>query len=263
MLKSALASSSILAVSALAAMGGDGFTYTSGFEDPAFPNSLGEVAGTDGWAINSGVTDLSFVVSSWSSGFAPASQAAGFGGYFSNPGAPGTVVDLTHPVSILLTSVTFDVDFAVMGADAFPGQDALSWVFAGSSNPLLRVAFEPPGGAGDLELAWYDNSGTRHLISPVSQDIFYDSSYHLNVAFSASGVDAAFVATLTGTGSVAFSGSLPGEGKTVLTDVGARLTVIDGSDSFLVFDNFSAVPEPQSACLVFLAFAGLSLRRRR
>jgi hypothetical protein len=174
-------------------------------------------------------------------------------------------VDLTHQVSIDLPTLAFAVDFAVIPSDLMPGQDSFGFsISTGSlSEPLIRIAFEPPGGNGDLEIAWYDNLGTRNLITPDSQDIFYNGTYKLNLDFAPSGADAAFTGSISGTNSASFSGVLIGHAGTTVESIGADFDVIDNADNYMVFDNFVAVPEPQSAAMLILSFSLCLLRRRR
>ncbi len=245
----------------------------TGFENPPFapydgvdPES-GQIAGTDGWSINNSVVAVSFVVDAWDpdgAGSSPFTQAAGLGGLFDSPGA-GENVDLTQQVSLGLNSLVFAVDFAVVPADLFPGQDAFGFTIssASASEPLMRVAFEPPGGNGDLEIAWYDNLGNRNLITPESQDIFYNGTYSLSLDFTESGADAAFTGSLSGTNSASFSGVLAGQSGTTVNSVGADFDVVDDADNYMVFDNLVVIPEPQSAVLLMVSFSLCLLRRRR
>ncbi|MGI9243822.1 MAG: PEP-CTERM sorting domain-containing protein [Verrucomicrobiales bacterium] len=269
-----IASIATLMGSLLAAHGASAAGYMTGFENPPFAPydgvdpASGQIAGTDGWTINTPVVAVSFVVDSWDpdgSDPIPASQAAGLGGYFDTPGADANV-DLSKQVALGLSSLVFAVDFAVIAStDLFPGQDSFGFSITSASfpEPLMRVAFEPPGGNGDLEIAWYDNAGNRNLITPESQDIFYNGTYNLSLEFAASGADVSFSGNLSGTNSEAFSGTLTGLSGALVDSIGADFDVIDDADNYLVFDNFMAVPEPQSAMLLLLSGSLCLLRRRR
>jgi hypothetical protein len=253
-------------------------TYSSDFEgfDP-----FGDVAPNDGWSIDDPLSEdgISFIQENFDtdgvSGPSLPSQAGAIGGFWNSPGddvspVAGTQVNLTHPVSIPLTSFRFDVDFTITGSSvSFPGVDNFGWSFLSDSaplTPLLRVAFEAPGIGGDLEIAWYDNLGNRNLITPISQDIAYLTNLHLQVVFSPNGADADFTATISSMNSFTFSGSLIGEGSTTVDDFGADFDVQtlgnSAGDNVMIFDNLSAVPEP-SATLLLLPGLLVLLRRRR
>lgn len=263
-----------LAGSLLAAHAASAVSYMTDFENPPFlpfdgvDPASGQIAGTDGWQINSSVNAISFVVDLWDpdgGGPMPGTQAAGLGGYFDTPG-DGESVNLTHQVALNLSSLAFAVDFAVASSsNLFPGQDSFGFSISTATlpEPLLRVAFEPPGGNGDLEIAWYDNAGNRNLITPISQDIFYGGTYKLSLDFAASGADAAFTGSISGSNSASFSGVLAGFSGASVDSIGADFDVIDNADNYLVFDNFTAVPEPQSAVLLIFGFSLCLLRRKR
>jgi hypothetical protein len=236
-------------------------TYTSDFEEPTF-DPFGDVAGMDGWVIDSGVEGISFLQPY------VGSQAGAIGGSIDTPGGPGTQVNLTHAVSIPLTSFVFDVDFSVIGSSlSFPGVDNFGWSFLTDSaplTPLLRIAFEKPGGVGDLQINWYDNTGA---LTNTTDDIQYNSELHLNVAFSPNGADADFIISLTGGNTTTYVGTLVGAGSEVVETLGADFDVQVGGDgdNFMVFDNLAAteaIPEP-SATLLLLPGLFVLLRRRR
>lgn len=236
-------------------------TYSGDFEAPPFglPNS--PIHGIDGWVADEPVgslsgDDLSFVVG-WNG-----SQSAGLGGAFDSPGAGS--VNLDHNVAMSLSGSSFSVDFAVISPLFAPGADTFGFSFLGSSGDLFKIAFEAPGGAtGDLEIAWY-NGATRNVLTPISYDIFYDSTYSLTVSFTDDGTDALFNANLmAGASSTPFSGAITGQAAASLTGIGADYTVVDDGDSYLVFDNIVMVPEPQSWLLTMACLCGALLRRRR
>lgn len=244
-------------------------TYTTGFEEPTF-DPFGDVGGSDGWTIDNTVPGISFLnpFDADGAGGNPASQAGALGGSVDSPGPAGTQVNLMHPVIIPLTSFRFDVDFAVIGSGAsFPGIDNFGWSFMGDSNavtPLLRIAFEAPGGNGDLEIAWYDNLDTRHVLAP-SMDVFYGSTNHLSVAFSQSGGDAAFTATISSLNAVGFSGVLAGEAATTVTDIGVNFDVAaagGNGNNFIILDNLAAIPEANSILLLLVGLLGFARRHR-
>jgi hypothetical protein len=171
-------------------------------------------------------------------------------------------VTLTQPVSRSLSGTSFSVDFSVKAPQFVIASDSFGFTFLGSSGQLFKIAFEAPGGGtGDLEIAWYDGAA-RNVIMPMSLDIFYDSTYTLNVDFTDNGTDAMFSADLFSVTSTMFSGTLTGQASAALTDFGAEYTVVDDGDSFLTFDNISVVPEP-STSLLMLGFASIALLRRR
>lgn len=238
--------------------------YTTDFESPEFGDPFGQVAGTGEWVIDNGISDLSFIVSSWDpdgGGPLPASQAAGLGGFYDSPGAAGTEVNLTRAVSLGLDSAEFDVDFTVIAPTAsFPGVDTYGFSFKSPTSDLLRIAFEPSDGAGDLELFWYDEADTKHSIL---KDIMFYGTYHLSVDFHRSGVDSMFEAAVTGTNAINFSGILAGQAGATLTAIGADFDVVGDGDGFLTFDNLSVVPEPNTGLLLLVSALCSCVRRRR
>lgn len=237
-------------------------TYISGFEAPTYNHAL-DLAGQDGWAINDATGNLS-AFSLWNG-----SYAGYLGGLYSSPSILN--VDLTHSFSTPVAGTVFDVDFDIEGSSTtYPNRDAFGWSFKSGPVDVLRVAFEP-GLPTRMEVAWYDSANVRHLLTPVSQDIFYNGKYHLQVSFSSSGVDALFNATLTGANSFSWNGTLPGAGSSNFTAFGADFDVLgatgaDAGDNFMLFDGLSianAIPEPASSFLGAALAAGLLLRRFR
>ena len=243
-------------------------SYSTGFEEPTF-DPLGDVAGNDGWMINSTVPGISFLNPYDADGIGgnPSSQAGALGGSIDTPGGLGTQVDLTHDVEISLTDFQFNVDFAVLGSsEGFPGADDFGFTLFNGGSELFRVAFETPAtGLGDLEIVWYDNVGTRNPLDP-GMAIQYGSANNLIVGFSpdGGGADAAFSATISSLNSVTFGGTLIGEGMTTVDSIGVDFDVqtpVSAGDNFIIFDNLAAtsadVPDTGSTLALFLSGVAL------
>lgn len=237
-------------------------TFLAGFEAPTYNHAL-NLAGQNGWGINDSTIDLS-TFALWNG-----SYAGYIGGTYSAPAILN--VDLTHSFDAPVGGTVFDVDFDIEASSASnPNRDSFGWSFKSGATDVLRLAFEP-GLPTRLEVAWYDNANVRHVLTPISQDIFYGGKYHLNVSFSTSGADALFSATLTGTNSFSWNGTLLGAGSSYLTAFGADFNVLgatgdDAGNNFMIFDGLSIinpVPEPSSAFLGAAFAAGLLLRRKR
>jgi hypothetical protein len=93
--------------------------------------------------------------------------------------------------------------------------------------------------------------------------VFYDATYHLNVGFSVYGADVVFDAKIIGTNWINFSGTLTGQAAAAVSAVGVDFDVMGDGDSFIAFDNLSAIPDPRSTFLVVIGIAGLLAHRRR
>lgn len=137
------------------------------------------------------------------------------GGRWSTPNVgnpPG--VELTHPVSMPLAGASFSSEFAISHTQ-LPGtsRDKFGWSFKSGAADLVRVAFEPDVNPAKLEVVWYDPQGVRQTIPAANRALSYDSIYRLQVAFTASGPDAAFSAeVIPGVGpSLSFTGILAGQ----------------------------------------------------
>lgn len=227
------------------------------FSDPPFDNSppdFGEIAGTDGWTTNEPTADFSFIVD-WNG-----TQAAGLGGAFVAPTLPD--VNLSHAVTRPLVGTTLSLDFSITAAEFAPGKDNFGFSLSADSGTLMSVAFESPGGVGDLEIAWYDSAGTRSTLAP-SLDVLYGTTYSLTITFDLSGADVTFDASLASSNTQMWSGTLAGQASSQISSFSANYEMVDDSDSFLIFDNLNVIPEPQSGVLCLVAGAIGLLRRRR
>ena len=251
-----------VALGLLGTQGSYAASFVSGFEPPSYV-PFTELVPQDGWTINDPTADLSYIVS-WNG-----SNAGLVGGLLSAPAILN--VDLIHSFAAPLDGTNFDVDLSVQPSSASnPNRDAFGWSFKSGASDIMRVAFEP-GIPGRLEIAWYDNANVRHVLTPISQDIFYNSPYHLSISFSSSGPDAQFNASLFGTNAVAWSGNLPGAGGASLTTFAADFDVrgatgINAGDNYMLFDGVSItnpIPEPAGALLAGVFCIGLVLRRKR
>ena len=238
-------------------------TFSDDFEAPPYGGVNSPIHGINGWVADKPVGDLSgddlSFVATWNG-----SQSAGLGGAFDTPSGTTGAVNLDHSISRSLSDTSFSVDFAVIAPVFEIGADTFGFSFLGSSGDLFRIAFEAPGGvSGDLEVAWYDGA-TRNVLTPISLDIFYGSTYTLTVDFSDSGADTLFSADIiAGAVSTPFGGTITGTAGAGLTGIGADYIVVDDGDSYLVFDNLVVVPEPQTWLLTMSCLFGLMLRRRR
>lgn len=243
--------------------------YSTGFDEPPY-DTASDLAGQDGWTLNDANTAVSFFANL--NGSNAGLLGGGGGGYF--PPASQTSVKLSHAHAGLLVGSVFSVDFDIEKSTlAHPNRDSFNWSFSAASE-LLSIAFEPVVGDPDrLEIAWYVNgSPTRNVISPISQDIFYNGLYTLSLSFAASGADATFTATLTPQvgSALVWDGILEGDANSSLTSFGVGWDLADANpanagNNFIVFDNLSIsspVPEPSVFALGMLSLGFFCKRRR-
>ncbi len=230
-------------------------TLVENFEGLEFNDTLTPqvIDGVGGWADDETV-DFSFL------GMLNGSQAAVFGPIFEAP--TGTEASLRHEVTRALAGTEVSLNFSVVGPDFLPGQqDGFGFSLWDGPTSLFSLSFEPPGGVGggDLQIFWADSSGTPNTPT-VPSDIFYALGYDLDMTFTASGANVDFSVDING---FVFGGTLAGAAGSNITDFSADYTQVDDGDSFLLFDNVSIIPEPQTAVLGLLALVGFGLRRRR
>ena len=213
--------------------------YTTGFESGFNCGPGAELAGQESWSIDDPTENLSFFVR------LNGSTAAGLGGYYDTP-ATGSV-GLSHPVGIPLSGASFHATTAVIKSTRlFPGRDSMEWCFLNpQSAKLLTFCFQPAEDDPDLlRITWSTGSG-----APVQTGlaVYYGAPYDIEVKFeSTDGIDAAFVATIKGTKSVQFKGSLAGLASETWGSIEAHFVVkgTEAGDNFMVFDNITAMPPP-------------------
>ena len=234
--------------------------FSADFESPDYNSSV-ELAGQQGWTINSSIPNISHFAS------VNASTAGLLGGTFAGPEIAN--IALNHAYSASAGGTSFDVDFRINpSTPSFPQRDSFGWSFKASGpGDLFRVAFEP-GVPGQLQVLWYDNVNVGHTLPPAGQDIFYGGApYHLNVGFTDAGADLNFTATITGSNAVSWSGTLAGAGGANLTSFAAVWNlngpIVDAGDNFMTFDGLTIVPEPSASLLSVALATGLMLRRKR
>lgn len=241
----------------------------AGFDSPEYTvdNVAADVAGQNGWTIDDATPDLSFFVAWAYLGSAEGNHGAAVGAYLDSPVEPRVELANSYvgPLVDSLTSLKFSIQPSTTD---FPGTDTFGFTYRDSdSASLFTLSLEPnPSFADRAEVVWYDAANTR---TPTGLDIFYGGAYDLALAFSGSGPNATFAATLTGSETVQFAGTLPDVAGATISTFGASISrdpaAVEYGDNYLVFDTLSiqpVIPEPASA---LLAAAGLLLvvRRRR
>jgi hypothetical protein len=202
-------------------------------------NHAGEVSGQNDWTISDPTPDLSFFVR------LNGSDAAALGGFYDVP--TGSSATLSHPVEMPLTGSSFHVSLAILSStNLFPGRDTFGWSFADSAGEkLFTLRFIPSANDPNLlSIAWFAGEETPVLTGGA---IAYAAPYAVDVKFTSAGSsDPGFTATITGTNSYSFSGSLPGLAGKKLASVGAEF-IISGTvpgDNFMIFDNVKAMTLP-------------------
>ena len=254
--------------------------YWSTFDSPTYDTSTGalpnfpkDLAGQDGWVINSAnapgtgtqtnPSQLSTFVT-----FGGGNFAGTLGGQWSTPNTRDVL--LSHSATAPLLGTEFSVDLTIQNPHPLSGFEDTFGVSLkdGSSSNLIRFQFEPaatPANPTDaMKVVWYDASGTP---TSAGVNVFYGGSFNLSVTFTGSGADAAFSATIAGATNYDFGGLLSGAAAANIDTVNFDWKVNDASvanagTNYLTFDNL-AVPEPSSMLTGALALLGLAARRRR
>jgi hypothetical protein len=234
----------------------NGAGYSTNFNS-GYDNSQA-VAGQNGWTINDATTDLSFFVTY------NTTDAGAIGGYYTSP-ALGNV-RLSHSLSLPLTQTSLGADFAIVPSTvAFPGRDTFGWsVYNGSGLNLLTLQFEPDSlNQTLLNVTWSTGAGSA---TSTGWAVQYDGPYSLQIAFSSGpGSDAAFTATLSGSNTISFNGSLPGLANETVASIGQHFVQKGAAagDNYMLFDNIAVVPEPSTAAMLLGFLVPLAARRRR
>jgi len=242
----------------------------AGFDSPEYntDNVTADVAGQNGWVINDPTPDISFFVEFGYAGSAPGNHGAALGGWLDTPVEP--LVELSNTYGGPLVNSFLSLKFAVQSSTAdFPGRDSFGWTFRDeSANSLFNISLEPNVSFADrLEIVWYDSADTR---TSTGYDLFYDSTYDLTVGFMRDGLNAGFSALIAGADTLPFTGTLPNAADATLETFGAHAELAPGNteygDNFLVFDNLSLRPVPESGVgllPLMTLFSGCWLLRRR
>ena len=239
-----------------------GFETSEGYDNSEFAN----VAGQKGWTINDATDQVSFFQFLGT----PTNNAAGLGGYYSDPSVSRVVLE--HGVNTSLNNTRVNLSLNFVASILVPGRDSFSVIFDNDNDannvPQFSIAFEPdPTFTDRLNIVWYDalNARTSSLNA-----IFYGGLYDLSVAFDASGADTLFSArvedSLTNQG-INFNGTLDGASTASLANLGVGFTrdpaVQVFGDNFMLFDDVNvskggaqSVPET-GAGLAWLAVLGV------
>jgi hypothetical protein len=252
--------------------------YFSNFQSPTYVTTGYatlpgvDLTGKDGWVIDAanapGVG--SQTTPSQLSTFVQLVSGSGdtwgsLGGQWAAPNT--TSVELSHSATQPLYNTFFSVDLDIVPG-AIGTRDKFGWSFKNSSSSdLMRVAFEP-GNASHMQVFWYDGAGAPHILGPVGQDIAYNGIYNLSVNFNGlSGSDLTFTATIAGSTSYTWGGTLTGAAGANLASINADFdatgTAANAGTNYMAFDNLLLVPEPSSMLTAGLALLGLTTRRRR
>jgi|688.fasta_scaffold144548_4 hypothetical protein len=257
-----------LATHSQAAVFSANFESSEGYNNAADQN----VAGQNGWVIDDAADQLSFFQLLGSA----SNNAAGFGGYYTEPATGSAAV--SHPVNEPLDNTTVRLSFSIQASTAdFPGADSFSVNFDNDSIatnfPLFSIAFEPfPSIANGLAIVWYDAANTRTASLNV---LFYDGLYDLTVSFTASGADTLFsarVADQISSQGINFNGVLPGASAASLDNLGVGFkrdaAAAAVGDNYILFDNINVgptppIPEPSAVMAIVSAFGCALMRRRR
>ena len=242
--------------------------FTAGFEtSEGYDNSApANVAGQKGWTINDATDQVSFFQFLGT----PTNNAAGLGGYYSDPSVSRVVLE--HGVNTSLNNTRVNLSLNFVASTLVPGRDSFSVIFDNDNDannvPQFSIAFEPDSTFTDrLNIVWYDalNARTSSLNA-----LFYGGLYDLSVEFDASGADTLFSArvedSLTNQG-INFNGTLDGASTASLANLGVGFTLDPAAqgfgDNFMLFDDVvvskggaQSVPET-GAGLAWLAVLGV------
>ena len=186
------------------------------------------------------------------------------GGYYDAPALSD--VRLSHPVSLPLVQTSLGADFAIVPSTlSFPGRDSFGWSFYnGSGSNLLTITLEPDISNPVLfNVTWSTGAGG---VSSTGLGVEYNGPYSFHVEFSnGGGADAAFTATLIGSNSVSFNGTLPGLANETMASFGENWRKGTGAagDNYMLIDNVFVVPEPSASLVLAGALAMPLLVRRR
>ena len=242
--------------------------FTAGFEtSEGYDNSApANVSGQKGWTINDATDQVSFFQFLGT----PTNNAAGLGGYYSDPSVSRVVLE--HGVNTSLNNTRVNLSLNFVASILVPGRDSFSVIFDNDNDannvPQFSIAFEPDPTLTDrLNIFWYDalNARTSSLNA-----LFYGGLYDLSVEFDASGADTLFSArvedSLTNQG-INFNGTLDGASTASLANLGVGFTLDPAAqgfgDNFMLFDDVNvskggaqSVPET-GAGLAWLAVLGV------
>ena len=219
-----------------------------------------------GWTLSKPKFESSFVVPVTGSGLAVA-----LGGYQSVPA--GLDVNMTHALSESLSGHTFSIDFAVAEDSGFPNQDSFNITLTGVGGFVFQLNLVPPATPGD-----YSREISLSGLGPTGQSIVttdYNSEeahfYNLSVDFMSFGSSMLYSATVSGSTTAIFNGSLPDQAGASANRIAIGYsvsggTVNDAGGNIILVDNISfatTVPEAGASMLGLLAVGMLTLRRRR
>lgn len=241
-----------------------GFSKAAGYSanfDSGY-NTANDVSGQQGWLIDDPKPELSFFINlTTASG---TSTAGAVGGFYEAP--TGDSVRLSHSLSLPFNETTFGVDMAVVSSTAaFPSRDTFQWSLSNPSGTnLITFSFEPSlVNPALLNIAWNTGTGSKVF---AGSGIGYDAVYDFDVAFTAVGGNVQFAATVVGSNTFNFGGTLSGLNGQTLAAVGANFVKVGPStgDNYLIFDNLAVVPEPSAGMMMMGALAlPLIVRRRK
>ena len=262
----------ILTSSALAALSlctlGHSAIYSSNFNSPGY--SVGDLDGQNGWVTSDTGTDVAYVEDQSLTGWPGSYGQVASIGYVDtlSTSQPYTYHNVNTPfIQDYLT--TFSVEMVIRdSSNTAPDRDGFGFRLENSSGDnLFSLEFDPisqsgaPSGSTRFDTVSWSSGATTGSTPYLLQE---DSRWKFDIVFYGSGVnDIGFMATLTGVGSVNFSGVLPGVASESITRMGAFWDAGGSSgDNYMQFDNISLVPEPSSALLIALG-AAVTLRRKR
>ena len=244
--------------------------YTTNFEGAVINGGVTNFANQDGWTINDGALDLSFIQTG-SAYTVGSGQSIGLGGFYAAPGT--TSVSLSRTISQNLSISAFSVDFAIINSYApnglnnfFEADDTFGFSFSDAGGEILTVDFAPT--------SLVENNIRKLTVLgvdvPVNGIVATDYNspgwYTLGMTFAANGADLDYFGTLAN-GSITFNGTLAGKANTIVTGMAVNFDVADADptfagSSYILVDNIS-IPEPTSLMSVLLAAGLLGARRRR
>ena len=244
--------------------------YTTNFDGAVTNGGTANFADQDGWTINDGEIDLSFIQTG-SAYTVGSGQSIGLGGFYAAPTT--TSVSVSRSISETLWYSRFSVDFAIInsyapnGANSFFEQDdTFGFSFSDAGGEILTVDFAPT--------ALVENNIRKVTVLgvdvPVNGIVATDYNspgwYTLGMTFAANGADLDYFGTLAN-GSVTFNGTLAGKANAIATKLSVNFDVADvdpanAGSNYILVDNIS-IPEPTSLMSVLLAVGLLGARRRR
>lgn len=222
-----------------------------------------EIAGTDGWTISDPTQYLSFLAS-----VGPKNWGA-LGAFYDV--SSDSEVTLSRSVGALAKTSTFVTKFFIQpSTPTYPGRDAFGFRFGGGTNGLLDIKFVPNDSdllnPGKMDIYVGADGATP---TPTGSSILDNTTYSLTLDFNEGffGDLEMFGRFGVGETSYSFTAVVPSGANATWDDFAVVwYPTVDQPDNFIVFESFSAVPEPGSAMASLLAGVmgvAVTTRRRR